>query len=64
MLLNGADALALLSMTPFAWKATEAVKHQLAAETAFSCETDFLIRVYRRKPDSETKRPAGAGHQK
>ena len=49
MLLNGADALALLSMTPFAWKATEAVKHQLAAETAFSCETDFLIRVYRQE---------------
>ncbi|GAA0330859.1 23S rRNA (guanine(745)-N(1))-methyltransferase [Morganella psychrotolerans] len=48
MLLAGADATALLSMTPFAWKATEAVKTQLAAETEFSCETDFLIRVYRR----------------
>ncbi|HAE78003.1 MAG TPA: 23S rRNA (guanine(745)-N(1))-methyltransferase [Morganella sp. (in: Bacteria)] len=49
MVLNGADALALLSMTPFAWKATDAVRNQLAAETAFSCETDFLIRVYRRE---------------
>lgn len=48
MVLNGADATALLSMTPFAWKATDAVKTQLAAETGFSCETDFLIRVYRR----------------
>ena len=54
MLLNGTDALALLSMTPFARKATEAVKHQLAAETAFSwAETDFLIGFTAGKPDSE-----------
>lgn len=53
MVLDGADATALLSMTPFAWKATEAVKNQLAAETVFSCETDFLIRVYRREQGTE-----------
>jgi len=48
MTLNGSEAFDLLQMTPFAWRATEEVKAALLAETSFSCETDFLIRLHRR----------------
>ncbi|WP_035345934.1 MULTISPECIES: 23S rRNA (guanine(745)-N(1))-methyltransferase [Dickeya] len=48
MPLNGVCAANLLQMTPFAWRATPEVKATLGAEAHFSCETDFLIRLYRR----------------
>lgn len=48
MTLPGEQAVALLQMTPFAWRAKPEVWQQLAAETAFSCETDFMIRVWRK----------------
>jgi 23S rRNA (guanine745-N1)-methyltransferase len=48
MTLPGAQAANLLQMTPFAWRASPQVQQQLAATTAFACETDFAIRLYRR----------------
>lgn len=51
MTLNGTEAFDLLQMTPFAWRATEEVKAALLAETSFACETDFVIRLHRRKAD-------------
>lgn len=49
MSLKGKEAVALLQMTPFAWRARPAVWEALAAETAFACETDFVVRVWRRE---------------
>ena len=46
MMETGTDVLNLLSMTPFAFKATEAVKTKLENSTNFKCQADFLIRVY------------------
>lgn len=48
MTLQGSEAVALLQMTPFAWRARPEVWQGLAAETAFHCETDFVVRVWRR----------------
>ncbi|ACR68898.1 23S rRNA (guanine(745)-N(1))-methyltransferase [Edwardsiella ictaluri] len=48
MALNGVEAAELLQMTPFAWRAPQGVAEALQAREAFECETDFLIRVYRR----------------
>ncbi len=48
MSLNGDEATALMQMTPFAWKTSEAVWAQLAKATQFRCEADFSIRVYRK----------------
>lgn len=48
MTLPGSQAVALLQMTPFAWRAKPEVWQQLAAESAFHCEADFIIRVWRR----------------
>ena len=48
MTLSGPDALDLLQMTPFAWKATEEFTLALSASKSFDCEADFLIRVYRK----------------
>ncbi|MBU9847626.1 23S rRNA (guanine(745)-N(1))-methyltransferase [Rahnella ecdela] len=48
MRLSGAQAFDLLQMTPFAWRATEEVMADLKAQTAFECETDFLIRIHQR----------------
>ncbi|GLX76880.1 23S rRNA (guanine(745)-N(1))-methyltransferase [Thalassotalea insulae] len=47
-LATGDDILNLLSMTPFAFKASEQVKHTLAQMTDFSCQADFLIRLYQK----------------
>ena len=44
---NGQAVLQLLSMTPFAFKATEEVKEYLSNQTAFACQADFLIKVYK-----------------
>jgi 23S rRNA (guanine745-N1)-methyltransferase len=46
MTLPGLDALDLLQMTPFAWRASEEVKAQLNHSAQFSCETDFMIRIF------------------
>ena len=48
MTLSGAEATALMQMTPFAWKTSEAVWQQLASSEQLHCEADFAIRVYRR----------------
>ncbi|MGY0159276.1 23S rRNA (guanine(745)-N(1))-methyltransferase [Edwardsiella tarda] len=48
MSLSGAQAADLLQMTPFAWRAAPGVSEALRARSALMCETDFLIRVYRR----------------
>lgn len=42
------DALNLLSMTPFAFKASEAVKKQIAQQENFICQADFLIKLYQK----------------
>ncbi|MGF1763760.1 23S rRNA (guanine(745)-N(1))-methyltransferase [Aliivibrio kagoshimensis] len=44
--LTGEEALALLQMTPFAWKATQEYKEALQSMPTFNCEADFMIRVY------------------
>ncbi|MFC0225611.1 23S rRNA (guanine(745)-N(1))-methyltransferase [Serratia aquatilis] len=48
MSLPGEQAANLLQMTPFAWRASLEVHNSLATETAFACETDFVIRLHRR----------------
>ncbi len=45
---SGEDTLNLLSMTPFAFKASEAVKATLAKKNDFTCQADFLIRLYQK----------------
>lgn len=46
MELRKGDALDLLQMTPFAWKASPELKIELSAEESFTCEADFVIRHY------------------
>ncbi|MCW8331617.1 23S rRNA (guanine(745)-N(1))-methyltransferase [Photobacterium sp. SDRW27] len=48
MHLSGEEATALMQMTPFAWKTSDAVWQQLATSENFSCEADFSVRVYRK----------------
>jgi 23S rRNA (guanine745-N1)-methyltransferase len=48
-LTSGADTLNLLSMTPFAFKASEEVKVKLAHTNDFTCQADFLIRLYQKQ---------------
>ena len=48
MNLNGEEAVALLQMTPFAWRAKPEVWDALAARTTFGCQTDFSIHVWQR----------------
>ncbi|MBB3320985.1 23S rRNA (guanine(745)-N(1))-methyltransferase [Atlantibacter sp. RC6] len=48
MTLNAEHAVALLQMTPFAWRARPEVWVALSAVEAFDCETDFYIRVWQR----------------
>lgn len=47
-LANGEDILNLLSMTPFAFKASEAVKRELTTLNNFNCQADFQIRLYQK----------------
>lgn len=49
MSLRGDEAAALLQMTPFAWRASQAVKQQLLDTERFMCETDFIIRFHQRE---------------
>ncbi len=48
MELSGDEAVALLQMTPFAWRAKAEVWSALAKETRFSCQTDFSIHCWQR----------------
>ena len=45
---TGEDVLNLLSMTPFAFKASETVKQELAMLKNFICHADFQIRLYQK----------------
>ncbi|MBK4713828.1 MULTISPECIES: 23S rRNA (guanine(745)-N(1))-methyltransferase [Tenebrionibacter/Tenebrionicola group] len=47
--LNGRHACALLQMTPFAWRARPEVKTRLLEAVSFKCETDFAVRLWRRR---------------
>ena len=44
---NGQDITNLLAMTPFAFKATTALLEELKNKTSFTCQADFLIRLYK-----------------
>ncbi|MGJ8694040.1 MAG: 23S rRNA (guanine(745)-N(1))-methyltransferase [Thalassotalea sp.] len=46
---SGQDTLNLLMMTPFAFKATAEVLAKLSAVDNFSCQADFLIKIYQKK---------------
>lgn len=45
---TGQDTLNLLAMTPFAFKASEAVKKNVLNSDNFTCQADFLIRLYQK----------------
>ncbi|WP_413730506.1 23S rRNA (guanine(745)-N(1))-methyltransferase [Sodalis sp. RH22] len=49
MEMTGEAAASLLQMTPFAWRATPEVMTRLAGLGRFACETDFIIRAWRRE---------------
>lgn len=48
-LTTGQDTLNLLSMTPFAFKASEQVKTQIAQTDNFNCQADFHIRIFKKE---------------
>ena len=50
--LSGDAAAALLQMTPFAWRASVDLMARLSELPHFSCETDFIIRAWRRDGES------------
>jgi len=45
---NGKDITNLLAMTPFAFKTTPELLSELSKKTKFSCQADFLIRLYKK----------------
>ncbi|GKX58132.1 23S rRNA (guanine(745)-N(1))-methyltransferase [Leminorella grimontii] len=49
MTLTGMQAADLLLMTPFAWRASEALTAELKGQTTFECEADFYVRLYRKR---------------
>lgn len=49
MNLKGDEAVALLQMTPFAWRAKPEVWEGLAKQDAFRCQTDFSIHCWQRE---------------
>jgi 23S rRNA (guanine745-N1)-methyltransferase len=49
MNLKGDEAVALLQMTPFAWRAKPEVWETLAQQTEFRCQTDFSIHCWQRE---------------
>lgn len=49
MTLTGQEAVALLQMTPFAWRASQAVWQQLKALPQFLCQTDFSLHIWQRE---------------
>ncbi len=48
MTMTGEQADDLLQMTPFAWKASEAMRGELKSTAQFECEADFILRVYKK----------------
>jgi len=44
------DLINLLAMTPFAFKTSNELLCELKAKSHFSCQADFLIRVYQKEP--------------
>jgi 23S rRNA (guanine745-N1)-methyltransferase len=44
---EGEDIINLLAMTPFAFKTTEALLNDLKTRNNFTCQADFLIRLYK-----------------
>lgn len=51
MTLTGPEAVTLLQMTPFAWRARPELWQTLAQASQFACETDFVIRVWQKSQD-------------
>ena len=47
-LATGNDTLNLLMMTPFAFKATDKVKEEIAHTSNFQCQAEFLIKLYKK----------------
>jgi len=45
---NSEDVLNLLAMTPFAFKVSEALITQLKQQEQFSCQADFILRLYQK----------------
>ena len=45
---NSEDVLNLLSMTPFAFKASEELIEQLKTQEKLSCQADFVLRLYQK----------------
>ncbi|EHG6167644.1 23S rRNA (guanine(745)-N(1))-methyltransferase [Escherichia fergusonii] len=48
MHLKGSEAVALLQMTPFAWRAKTEVWEELATKAIFDCQTDFNLHIWQR----------------
>lgn len=48
MTLSGREAMALLQMTPFAWRAKAEVWEKLAEQVSFNCQTDFCLNIWQR----------------
>lgn len=46
---NSEDVLNLLAMTPFAFKASEELIAQLKSQAQFSCQADFILRLYKKE---------------
>ncbi len=46
---NSEDVLNLLAMTPFAFKASAEIIFQLKALKQFTCQADFVLRLYQKK---------------
>lgn len=53
MSLNAQEATRLLQMTPFAWRASQALWDKLNIIDTFVCEADFTLRVYRKHPSKK-----------
>ena len=51
MVLRHHHSLDLLQMTPFAWRATNELKQYLSQQEEFICETDFMLRFYKKDND-------------
>lgn len=57
MQLTGKEAVALLQMTPFAWRAKPDVWEALANKKEFHCQTDFSIHCWQRDALTGEMRP-------
>ncbi|MCG7781755.1 23S rRNA (guanine(745)-N(1))-methyltransferase [Lelliottia amnigena] len=57
MQLTGKEAVALLQMTPFAWRAKSDVWETLANEKDFRCQTDFSLHCWQRDALTGEMRP-------